>query len=148
MTDIKLNSVNDLDFTSGRLWLIDTQEELIRQRLLNRLRTFKGTLFTDIDYGIEDDLVFRKGTQGLLDQHLKDVISSVKGIVSLVSFSSTVGSDRIYVCNFTYKIESGAIVGIDGLSFGSSGIISTVGVWNEGKWDYSNFWNNDEIWGS
>lgn len=148
MTDLRLNNLNDLDISGGSLSLIDTKEELVRQRLLNRLNTFTGTLFTNINYGIDVDLIFERSTKDLLDQHLKDIISKVQGILSLVSFTSTVSIQRIYLCDFTYKIETGELVGIKGLSFGSKGLVTTQGVWNNGLWDYSGIWNNDQIWGS
>ena len=148
MTDIRLNSLNDLDLSGGDLALIDNKEELVRQRLLNKLRTFTGTLFTNVLYGIDVDLVFQKDTQGLLDQHLKDLISSTKGIISLVSFTSEVNLKREYTCNFTYEIETGEIVGIAGITLGTKGVVSTTGIWRDGLWDYSGIWNNDEIWGS
>ena len=60
MTDLLLGANNDLVIYNGQLSLIQTQEELIRQRLLNRLRTFTGTLFTNINYGIDVNLIGSK----------------------------------------------------------------------------------------
>lgn len=115
MTDILLDSVNDLFISGGQISLITDVETLTRQRLLNKLRTFTNTLFTNVNYGIDVNLVFERGTKALLDQHLKTLISDTEGVVKLVSFSSNVGTNRIYTCQFQYQIETGEIVGIRGI---------------------------------
>ena len=151
MTDLVIGPTNDLLFQNGQLVLIQTKEELIRQRLLNKLRTFTGTLFTNIDYGIDVNLVFERNTKTFLDQHLKTLISETPGVIELVEFSSTVGVDRYYRMQFKYKIETGDIVGIKGLTIlgGSiTEIISNRGIWTDGYWDYSGVWDDTEIWGS
>lgn len=150
MTDLALNSVNDLSFFNGDLVLIQTVEELTRQRLLNKLRTFTGTLFTNINYGIDVTLIFEKGTKEFLDQHLKTLIAETPGIEELVEFTSTVGVDRYYRLQFRYKITTGDIVGIKGLTImgGSSSLpVSNLGIWKDGYWDYSGYWDDEEIWG-
>ena len=149
MTDLFLGSDNDLFFENGQLVLIKDTEVLVRQRLLNKLRTFTGTLFTNINYGIDTNLIFQKGTKDLLDQHLKTLISNTTGIIALKSFESSVSTDRQYTCKFQYTIETGEIVGISGLAISTTGVPSVVGVgiWKDGYWDYSGVWDDDEIWG-
>ena len=146
-TDLKLNSFNDLDFTGGRLTLITTKEGLVRQRLLNRLNSFTGTLFTNINYGLNADLIFSKDTQSLVDQDIRGKIITTEGVIKLISYTSTVGEDRIYRANLSYEIETGEIVSIVNLGVGSEGFVSRKGVWSNGIWDYYGIWDDEEIWG-
>lgn len=148
MTDLLLGPENDLALEGGSLAIIDTKEVLTRQRLLFKLRTFTNTLFTNINFGLDQGLIFKKNTKNLLDQEIKTLIEETEGVIALVSFSSKVGTDRRYVCNFEYSIETGEIVGVNGLVFGSSGLEAREGVWLNGKWDYTGSWKDDEIWGS
>lgn len=146
-TDLKISNTNDLDFAGGLLTLLTTKEELVRQRILNKLNTFTGTLFTNINYGLNANYIFEKGTQSLVDQDIKSLVQQTSGVVSLKSFTSTVGSDRVYRTNFTYEIETGELVSIANLGVGSSGLLSRVGIWSNGVWDYYGSWDNEEIWG-
>jgi hypothetical protein len=146
-TDLRLNSFNDLDFTGGRLTLITTKEELVRQRLLNKLNSFTGTLFTNINYGLNADLIFNKDTQSLVDQDIRGTITTTEGVIRLISYTSTVGKDRAYRADLSYEIETGEVVSITNLGVGSEGLISRKGVWNNGVWDYYGSWDDEEIWG-
>lgn len=150
MTDILLDSVNDLYLEGGQITLIDTIEVLTRQRLLNKLRTFTNTLFTNINYGVDVNLVFARGTKELLDQHIKTLISETDGVIELLEYESVVGTDRVYRCQWKYKITTGEIVGIRGIDIQRSGggqVISSKGVWKDGYWDYSGIWDDEEVWG-
>lgn len=151
MTDLLLGSNNDLIIEDGKLLLVPTKEQLTRQRLLNKLRSFTGTLFTNINYGIDVSLVFEKGTKELLDQNIKSLIASTTGVIRLVEYTSSVSVSRVYTCKFKYEIETGEIVGISGLfvdATGSIPITTESGVWKNGYWDYSGIWNNEEVWGA
>lgn len=149
MSDLLLGPSNDLVIINGQLQLITTVETLTRQRLVNKLRTFTGTLFTNVDYGIDVNLVFERGTQDLLDQHLKTLISDTPGIDEIVEFSSEV-INRVYRCTFRYKIETGEITGVSNLSLSgeSSGAELSNGIWVDGYWDYTGTWDNKDLWGT
>lgn len=148
MTDVKLGTNNDFEIIDGSFSLIQETSELVKQRLLNKLRAFTGTLFTNVDYGVDQTLFFERGTKTLLDQNLKTLISETKGIISLVNFESKVGTDRFYRCSFVYSTEVGEIQGIDGLTLGANGVILDEGIWKDGKWVFSGTWQDEEIWGS
>lgn len=149
MTDILLGPDNDLFIENGQLVLIDSVEVLVRQRLLNKLRTITGTLFTNIDYGIDRTLLFKKGTKDFLDQNIQSLIDNTTGVIQLLEFESSVNLDREYVLKFKYEIETGEIVGISGLSFNpyDSGVVAAKGIWLNGYWDYSGVWDKNEVWG-
>ena len=152
MTDILLDSNNDLSIIDGQLQLIDTQEILIRQKLLNRLKSFTNTLFTNVNYGINTNLAFGKNTQDALTQNIKTIVSTTSGVVRLVSFEFNVSVDREYRCRFTYEIETGAIEGLDiplaGTNITESPQEPVIGIWNNGVWTYNSIWDAQEIWGT
>jgi hypothetical protein len=56
MTDIRLNFANhDIDvsdFVAPRLWRQDEELQAIKQRLLIRLKAFRGEWFADINFGV------------------------------------------------------------------------------------------------
>lgn len=149
MTDILLGSNNDLVLYNGDILLIGTKEELIRQRMLNRLRAFKGTLFTNIEYGVDPTLIGAKGDKRFLDQDIKSLLTEVKGIVELLYYQSYIQPDRGYIADFAYTIETGEIVGISGLPINArtSEINAADGIWLNGVWNYSGVWKDDELWG-
>lgn len=147
-TDLLLGTNNDLVFRQGSLVLIDRIEDLVRQRLLFKLRTFTDTLFTNINFGINQNLLFNKGTQGLLDQDIRSNIEATEGVIKITSFSSNVNKDRLYTCSFEVQIETGEILGINNLVFGRTGLLVDEGVWVDGNWDYRGLFDFEEIWGS
>lgn len=149
MTDIYLDHTNDLLLREGQIFLVEDIEVLVRQRILNKLRAFTGTLFTNINYGINASLVFAKGTSSLLDQDIKTLIANTAGVVKLISYTSQVNEQRVYTSSFEYKIETGEIVGVNNVPI-SGGILEqalSVGIWKDGVWDYSSLWDDEEIWG-
>lgn len=147
MTDLLLDSENDLVIEGGSFQLITDTPTLIKQRLLNKLSAFTGNLFTNINYGLNQELFFDRGTKSLLDQNIKELISTTKGVISLVSFTSTVLTTRVYQCSFTYSVETGEISGIENLTFGTAGIVSQDGIWKEGIFQFNGIWDDEEIWG-
>lgn len=146
MTDILLDNLYDLDTSDGQIYLIDSVEKLTLQRLNNKLRAFTNTLWTNINYGIDVSLVFKRGTKELLDGNIQRLISETKGITEIISFQSEVGVDRKYVLNFECRIETGEILGIKGITFGRSA--ADYGVWFNGKFMFNGTWFATEIWGS
>jgi hypothetical protein len=148
MTDIALGLDNDLLLQNGKISLIETLDALVRQRLLNKLRAFTGTLFTNINYGIKANLVFNKGTQSLLDQDIKTLISNTDGVVKLISYSSVVNEQRLNTINFTYEITNGEQIDVSGLSITGAGpqtVIEEEAA--DGIWDYTGVWNNTGVFG-
>lgn len=149
MTDIELGADNDLVVSAGQLLLIQTKEVMVRQRLLNKLRAFTGTLFTNQNYGIDSDFIGSRGQKEVLDEHLKSLIIETKGVLEMISFEGSLNKEsRTYSCQFKYLIDVGEISGIS-LLFTNQGIVDfkKVGIWRNGYWIYNGSWEND-AWGS
>lgn len=148
MTDLVLDASNDLSVVDGQLLTLATVQDLTRQRLVFQLRSFTNTLFTNIDFGIDADLIFDKNTRDLLDQNIKGIISDTKGITSLLEFKSFVdNTTREYYTNFTYSLETGEIEVIEQLGFSGAALLVTKGIWRDGKWNYAGIWDSKDVWG-
>lgn len=146
MTDLVLGEDHDLLVSNGQLVLISTQEELTRQRLLIHLNTFTKTWFENQNFGINQELIFAKNTKELLDRDIKTIITETVGVTRIREFFSSVGVERIYRASFIYETESGEIVSIKNLSFGPKGLLTTVGLFEDGIWNYYGVWEDDMIW--
>ena len=148
MTDLALNTENDLLVVNGQLSLLTTQESFIRQRIMISLNTFTKTWFENQNFGINQELIFEKGTQSLLDQDIRTIVTETSGVQKILDFTSTVSPARRYTCDFTYITDTGEIVVNKNISIGGEGVITTVGIWTNGYWDYLGVWDDEEVWGS
>lgn len=111
MTDLVLGDDNDLLVINGQLQLFQTKEGFIRQRLMISLNTFTNTWFENINFGINQNLIFAKGTQDLLDQDIKTIITGTDGVIKLLTYTSTVDTiTRIYTAAFSYETAEGVIL--------------------------------------
>lgn len=147
MTDLALNDDNDLLVFNGQLVLLTTVEELVRQRIMISLKTSTNTWFENKNFGINADLIFAKGTKDLLDQDIKTIITETSGVIKVLTFTSKVDStSRVYRCNFVYETETGTITSITNVTFGSTGLLSTTGVFVNGVWNYDGIWTDEFIW--
>lgn len=116
MTDIALDTSNDLIIENGQIPLLRTEEEFTKQRLDIHLRTISGDWFLDINFGLPRELLFAKGTQGLLDSEILSIIGNTEGIQRILTFSSDLNvRTRVYTVNFTAVTDSGEIIAIEGL---------------------------------
>lgn len=119
MTDLVLGDDNDLLVLNGQLQLFQTKEEFTRQRLMISLNTFTNTWFENINFGINQNLIFAKGTQDLLDQDIKTIITDTDGVIKILSYSSIVDPiTRVYTMTFSYETQEGGIVSLTGVTLG------------------------------
>ena len=146
MTDLVLGDDNDLLVINGQLQIFQTKEEFIRQRIMISLNTFTNTWFENINFGINQNLIFAKGTQDLLDQDIKTIITETDGVLKLLSYSSKVDPiTRIYTMTFSYETEEGLIVNLTGVTIG--GPPNLKPIFNEnGYWDYGGTWVDGFVW--
>ena len=116
MTDIALDDSGDLIIKDGQIPLLGTLEKFNRQRLQISLATITGEWFRDIDFGLPRELLFKKGTKGMLDAAIINIIVETDGIESITEFSSTLNaSTRTYTSNFTVLTDSGELITLTGL---------------------------------
>lgn len=146
MTDLALDTENDLLVVNGQLVLLGNTEEVVRQRLMISLNTFTLTWFENQNFGIDQTLIFEKGTEELLSQDIRTIVTETTGVQKLLEFSASTGTDRIYRCDFTYVTDTGEITSVTNVSFGSTGLITTVGVFEDGVWNYEGVWGDDDLW--
>ena len=88
MKDLNMSDDGDLVLTAGRLsWVED--DELIRQNLLKRLRTYSGEWFLNINIGVPYfQAIFVKGVDPeITEDFLIEEILSVIGVKEMVQFS-------------------------------------------------------------
>lgn len=85
--DFKLDDNNDLIIENNNLVLIDGID-LVRQLLLERLRTFRGEWFLDVTVGVPyfQDIMKKGVNINSVSSILKDEIVGTPGVISLKSF--------------------------------------------------------------
>jgi hypothetical protein len=113
MSDLKLDEFGDLDITSGRLALIQTEEQLLSQKLEILFKTFQGEWFLDTRFGIPyTQVILKKGTpKELVDSIIFKAITGYTEVTNIVEFNSTI-SKGVYSLLFKAKITGGEIVTI------------------------------------
>lgn len=116
MTDIALDASGDLIILEGQIPLLGTTQEFVEQRIQISLRTISGDWFKDINFGIPRELLFAKGTEGMLNAAIIDIINETPGIQKITEFDSSVDvRTRIYTASFTAITDSGEIISLEGL---------------------------------
>ncbi len=116
MSDILLKKDGDFDLAEGKLSLIDTQQDLIAQRLLIKLRTYLGEWYLDLSEGIPYfQRIFRKSgnAKAVADTIFKSEINNDEGVISLNSFSSTLSNSGVYSLTFNVTTVTGDIVTVE-----------------------------------
>lgn len=118
MTQLKMDDNNDLAVENNRFVLTENNsDEEIRQRLLQRLRDFRGEWFLDQVEGVPYfELIFVKGTSPeIIEGEFKDRILGTDGVVSLKRFDPlqiNTGT-RILFVSFDVKTINSTIVTIN-----------------------------------
>ena len=151
MSDIMLDEYNDILIVGGDIVLITTKERMTYQRLLNKLRTFTGGLWTNENYGVDKNLLFKRTSKEIMDNHYASLIINTKGITELVELVSDLNpSTRRYSLTFKAKTEYGDIIGLKDLEVDREGQYTPtpIGIWHNGRWLYGGLYSNSEIWGS
>ncbi len=119
LVDLYLDpATGDLDLTNSRVRLTQNIEEAVRQKLEITLRTFRGELFSNINFGVpylenEDNPVqlFGEASQIVFDTEIKSQILSVEGVVDILSYNSFLSPiDGILDINFKATTESGEVI--------------------------------------
>jgi len=114
MSDLRLNSEGDLDITQGKLTLIDTQQELLKQKLTITLNTYRGEWFLNTQRGIPYlQVILKKGTpKALVDSIFYQTILSYEDILNITEFNSSV-TKGVYYLSFKATVVSGEIITLE-----------------------------------
>lgn len=135
MSGFKLDANGDIEVDSnGKMLLLSTYQELVKQRLQIKLRTFKGEWWLDTSFGIpyrdtgDGRAIIGKGySKTDIDALYIAAIKSDEDVLSIKTFSSTYNPvTRLYDLNFEVKVRNGDLL--------SS---SYVPVWNEETYTYN-----------
>jgi len=116
MTDIALDDSGDLIIENGQIPLLGTVQESTRQKLQISLSTISGEWFRDINFGVPRELLFSKGTQGMLDAAVVEIIAGTDGIRTITEFESSLNAGtRVYTISFSAITDSGEVITLEGL---------------------------------
>ena len=110
-TDITSPSYGDLTFKNGPLTLDYTTQsrvDVVAQRLLIRLKTYKEEWFLDTGYGIPymQRILGHKNKKSTVDLIFQREILAENGVKELTFFESTV-VNRQYSLTFRVKVTTG-----------------------------------------
>lgn len=109
--DLLLNSDHDIVWNNGPLRKEDTTQsrvDVVAQRLLILLLSFRGEWFLDTEYGIPyfQDILARKTSKSAVDLIFQKAILSENGVKELTFFESTF-RNRQYSLTFRVKVTTG-----------------------------------------
>ena len=104
-------ATDDWDLDNGTtIRLCNTQQELIRQRILINLRFFLGEWFANTAIGVPYfRSVFGKDTKQATDTIFRETIKAVPGVLKITQFVSSVDNERKYTLTFSVTSEEGPI---------------------------------------
>lgn len=109
--DIKLDDSGDISFTSGESSVTSIGAEDLAQRIRIRLNTFQGEWFMDNTLGVDWwNRVFGKNrSKAAVDALLQEQILKEPDALQILSYSSSISTDRKFSCSFKVRTENGAI---------------------------------------
>ena len=111
MSDLNQQDSGDIEITNNNIDLVLGQEE-VRQRLLQRLRTFLGEWFLDKSIGVPyfQDILVKNPNLNLVDAILKVEITETPGVLELLEYDSSLNkSTRQFSVTFTARTISGNV---------------------------------------
>ena len=109
--DIKLDDSGDITFVSGESSVTSIGAEDLAQRIRIRLNTFQGEWFMDNTLGVDWwNRVFGKNrSKAAVDALLQEQILKEPDALQILSYSSSISTDRKFSCSFKVRTENGAI---------------------------------------
>lgn len=114
MSDLRLNAEGDLDIVQGKLVLIGTQQELLKQQLTITLNTYRGEWFLNTQRGVPYlQVILKKGTpKALVDSIFSQAILAYDNILNITEFESSINKG-VYSLRFKATVESGEIIALE-----------------------------------
>jgi len=112
MADLKLTTLDDIDFSTEDLQLVDGIDA-IAQHLRIRLRFFLGEWFLDTRIGVPyyRDILVKVANENIIRETLRQVVGKTPGVLSIEEFTFTFGDAerqaRVLRLDFLVKTEAG-----------------------------------------
>ena len=106
--DILLDfTTHDAVFVNGQTVVTGERTEVVAQRLLIKLTTFRGEWFLDTEYGVPYwDILGKKIKKEAVDRIFQQAILEERGVREITFFSSTF-TNRVYSMTFRVRVTSG-----------------------------------------
>ena len=109
--DIKLDEDGDIYLVNGDAQTTSIGAEDLAQRLRIRLNTFQGEWFMDNTLGIDwwNRIMGKNRSKMVVDALIQDAILKEPDALQIVSYTSSISTDRKFSCSFRVRTEDGAI---------------------------------------
>lgn len=110
-SDTSSENYGDAIWVNGQCPMVTDSAGVVAQRLRIRLRTFLGEWVFDTLYGVPwwQRILGKKIPKVAVDRILQEQILLEKGVVELVSFSSSLSSKREYSAQFRVRANNNQI---------------------------------------
>jgi hypothetical protein len=112
MSDLKLDDVTgDLVLENADL-VMTTGSDAVRQHILQRLRTFMGEWFLNLDAGLPyfQDILVKDPNLSAIDGVIKNQIIDTPGVLELLSFDMDFDpSSQALVISFSVQVSDGVL---------------------------------------
>lgn len=85
--------------------------DVVSQRLVMRLRTFRGEWFMDTDYGFPyfQKVLGRKVSKSYIDKVYREEILKEMGVEAITHFESSICLRRKYSLKFSFRVSGGDV---------------------------------------
>lgn len=109
--DIKLDEDGDIYLVNGDAQTTSVGAEDLAQRLRIRLNTFQGEWFMDNTLGIDwwNRVMGKNRSKMAVDALIQDAILKEPDALQIVSYTSSISTNRKFSCSFSVRTEDGAI---------------------------------------
>jgi len=109
--DIKLDEDGDISLVNGDAQTTGIGAEDLAQRLRIRLNTFQGEWFMDNTLGIDwwNRVMGKNRSKMAVDALIQDAILKEPAALQIVSYTSSISTDRKFSCSFRVRTEDGAV---------------------------------------
>lgn len=109
--DIKLDEDGDISLVNGDAQTTSIGAEDLAQRLRIRLNTFQGEWFMDNTLGIDwwNRVMGKNRSKMAVDALIQDAILKEPDALQIVSYTSSISTDRKFSCSFRVRTEDGAV---------------------------------------
>lgn len=112
-TDIVLDpNTHDVDLSTGFAKLHSSDVPATAQRIKQALLLRRGEWFVDTQVGVpyQQDFFQTKNSKSLIDDFMRSYILQVENVNSVISYSSTIGSDRTLSISVSILTDTGETI--------------------------------------